>query len=201
MSASSTCTNIRSPGPQPLAAAMARTHLQARAASSANVPGANFPSAPSAGIPLMYTMPLAALARLNGNPAGRPWPPLIRLIVMVCPSAVVAGRHRGLLGPERPFLERLAEPVRGEPHDPQVPVLLLARVAVPDLDPGHRGRPVHRQDLAGHQEGLVRAVALGAPHDLDRGQTGDPVLVRARPVGRVPGEQIPQCLGARRAPG
>ena len=43
----------------------------------------DFPSAPSAGIPLMYTMPFAALARLTGN---RPaWPPLIRLIVMVCP--------------------------------------------------------------------------------------------------------------------
>src|SRR5690348_5985370 len=142
MSASSTCTNSRPPGPLPLAAAMARTLAQARPASSANVPGANFPSTPSEGIPLMYTMPLNALARVNGNPDGRPAPALasVRLMVMVCLSAVVAGRHGGLLRPERPFLERFAEPVRGESQHPQIPVLLLDRIAVPDLDPGYRGR-------------------------------------------------------------
>jgi hypothetical protein len=55
---------------------------QARSASSSNVPGTNFPSASSAGIPLMNKMPFPSLARLNGKPAGRPGPELIRLIVI-----------------------------------------------------------------------------------------------------------------------
>ena len=62
---------------------MAVTLAQARSASSSKVPGTNAPSGPSAGIPLMYTMPFSSLARLNGKPPGSPGPELIRLIVTV----------------------------------------------------------------------------------------------------------------------
>jgi len=36
------------------------------------------------GIPLMNKMPFASVARLNGKPAGRPGPELIRPIVIDC---------------------------------------------------------------------------------------------------------------------
>src|SRR4249919_3623735 len=62
---------------------MAAMLAQARSASSSKVPGANFPAASSAGIPLMNKMPSASLARLNGKPDGSPGPELTRLIVKV----------------------------------------------------------------------------------------------------------------------
>src|SRR5439155_995459 len=82
MSPSTTCTYRKSAGKQPPAAAMAVMLAQARSSSSSNVPVTNFPSASSAGMPLMYTMPFSSLARLNGKPAGSPGPEPIRLIVM-----------------------------------------------------------------------------------------------------------------------
>ena len=46
-----------------------------------------------AGIPLMYRVPFSSLPRLNGKPAGRPGPELIRLIVMTDLSCYLHSRY------------------------------------------------------------------------------------------------------------
>src|SRR5712691_8708851 len=72
---------------------MAMTLAQARPASASKLPGTRFPSRSSAGIPLMYRVPFSSLPRLNGKPAGRPGPELIRLIVMTDLSCYLHSRY------------------------------------------------------------------------------------------------------------
>src|SRR4051794_31640560 len=81
MSLSTHCTYTMSSIEQPDASAAAATLCQASSASSSNVPGANLPPGPSAGIPLMKQSPEAARVRLKGKPAGRPAPGLVRLML------------------------------------------------------------------------------------------------------------------------
>jgi hypothetical protein len=51
--------------------------------SSTKVPAWNYPSALSAGMPLMKHVPLTSPERLKGNPEGSPGPAEVRLIVIL----------------------------------------------------------------------------------------------------------------------
>src|SRR5215831_9875808 len=106
-----------------------------------------------------------------------------------------------LLRPERPLLERGAAPVVIETDNPQVAVLLADRIPVADLDPHHRRVAVGGDDAAGHAEHLIGTLAFRFPHDGDRGQADDGLVVGALPVDGVLGEDPGERAGTGRPPG
>src|SRR5215831_16911980 len=113
----------------------------------------------------------------------------------------MAGGMVRVLRPERPLLERGAAAVARETDDPQVAELLADRVSVADLHPHHRRVAVGRDDVAGHPEHLVRALAFRLPHVTDRGQPDDRLVVWALPVAGVGGEDLRERAGPGRPPG
>src|SRR6266487_2867490 len=147
---------------------MAVMLAQARSASSSKVPGTNFPSVSSAGIPLMYNMPFSPLARLNGKPAGSPGPELIRLIVMsglagglFCRASDHSGRH---------LRRRLVE-------DAGAGGEVQARVAAAD---GAEPQARLERDVTAVEEPLACLVAGAEGGAVEPGEVGG--------LGRVPGQ-------------
>ena len=95
------------------------------------------------------------------------------------------------------LLERAAQTVVIEPHDPEISVDARWRIPVANLDPRDADIALHRDRLPAHREDLLGSLALGFPESGDLSSPENRRAERRRAIRRVGREQLLQdgCPG------